>query len=196
MQKISKILTTYIIKKGIVKETERDIYEYGFLIFTECGLFIFCCLVITILFQKYIEGLIFFCIFAPLRSYAGGLHLKKFWFCFILSCLTYFGTLYLAENILVPVEEVFIIILFLLVTTYHLYPIDDSNREVDEEENTYFKNKMLKYIYLDIMFITLCLFLKKNEWMNVIMITFLVIVVTMLIGKFRSKRKKYINLVK
>lgn len=38
MNGIARILTDYVIYKGMVKEEERSIYEYGFVVAMETGL--------------------------------------------------------------------------------------------------------------------------------------------------------------
>ena len=93
MRKVAKLLTDYVIKKSMVDEADREVYEYGFVITLEGGLFLVASLFIALKLDMVLEGIFFFVIFSPLRSYAGGLHLEKFWICFVLSCLTYITTL-------------------------------------------------------------------------------------------------------
>lgn len=85
MDRIAKGLTDYVIRKGMIEETERNIYEYGFTLTMEVGLFVLVSLFLTLYLHMFVEGVLFFVIFAPLRSYAGGLHLEKYHSCFVLS---------------------------------------------------------------------------------------------------------------
>ena len=79
MKKIAKKLADYVIQKGTIEEEEREIYEYGFSIATEMLLCILVCFSISMTLHTFVEGLLFFAIFIPLRSYAGGLHLSNYW---------------------------------------------------------------------------------------------------------------------
>ena len=78
MEKVSKFLTDYIIRKGMVDEEDRNMYEYGFVITMEVGLFVIFCLIMTLQLHMIINGILFFIVFVPLRLYSGGLHLEKY----------------------------------------------------------------------------------------------------------------------
>ena len=39
MEKVAKVLADYVIRKGMVDEENRNIYEYGFTVTIEVGLF-------------------------------------------------------------------------------------------------------------------------------------------------------------
>ena len=136
-----------------------------------------------------IEGLIFFIIFAPLRTYTEGLHLKRFRSCFILSCLTYFAVLVVVKYIQVPVLVSFIILMVLEVLVYCLYPVEHVNREVDEDENKYFKAKLLKFLCLDFIIGITCLVFKSEKYLFETAVIFFMVVVTMGMGKYKNMRK-------
>ena len=72
MKRVFAFLTDYLIKKGLVQEEDRPIYEYGFQILIEIFLWVLCCTIIAALTCSLIELCIFFIIFFPIRSYAGG----------------------------------------------------------------------------------------------------------------------------
>ena len=169
MRKVAKLLTDYVIKKSMVDEADREVYEYGFVITLEVGLFLVASLFIALKLDMVLEGIFFFVIFSPLRSYAGGLHLEKFWICFVLSCLTYITTL-----------EVFV---------YVLYPVENRNREINEEENKCFKIKLMKYLCLDFFIGIVCTIFEKDSYFLELNIIFLIVVITMLIGKCRNHLK-------
>lgn len=42
MRKVAKLLTDYVIKKSMVDEADREVYEYGFVITLEVGLYVYC----------------------------------------------------------------------------------------------------------------------------------------------------------
>lgn len=189
MRKITKRLTRYAIQKGIVDKSDMDVYEYGFTITIEVGLFVLFVLFISIYLNMIIEGILFFIIFAPLRSYAGGLHLDKFHFCFILSCLIFLGILMLVRYIYIPIILSFIIFFILEVSVYILYPVENINREVDDGENQYFKKKLKKFLVLDLIIAVMCIALKNDRYILLVMITFLMVVMTMIIGKYKNSKR-------
>lgn len=79
MNGIARILTDYVIYKGMVKEEERSIYEYGFVVAMETGLSLIIIFFVAGILHMVVEGILFFIVFIPLRSYAGGLHLEHYW---------------------------------------------------------------------------------------------------------------------
>lgn len=190
MDKIAKGLTDYVIRKGMVDETDRYIYEYGFTITTEVGLFVLISLFMTLCLHMFVEGVLFFIIFAPLRSYAGGLHLEKYHSCFVLSCLTFSGILIIVRYIHLPIYFSLIAVFLLEIVVYALYPVENVNREVDREESVYFKKKLKKFLFLDMFISAGCAALKKDSYIFLITVTFLMVVVTMMLGKYKNRKRK------
>lgn len=188
MEKVSKTLTDYIIGKGMIEDDDREIYEYGFQIATEVGLFILFCLVTTLHLHMYMEAIMFFIIFVPLRSYAGGLHLEKYHSCLILSCLTFCGVLLIVRYIQVSFYFSFIVLLILEYWVFRLYPVENLNRKVDDEENRYFKKKLVAFLLLDLLIAIACIILHSSSGIFVITVTFTIVMVTMAIGKYKDKR--------
>ena len=188
MEKVAKALTDYIIGKGMIEDDDREIYEYGFQIATEVGLFILFCVVTTLHLHMYMEAIMFFVIFAPLRSYAGGLHLEKYHSCLILSCLTFCGVLLIVKYIQVSFYFSFIVLLILEYWVFSLYPVENLNRKVDDEENRYFKKKLVAFLLLDLLIAIACIILHSSSGIFVITVTFTIVMVTMVIGKYKNKR--------
>lgn len=54
-------------------------------------------IIICCFYGMFMEGLLFFAIFIPLRSYLGGLHMKSYGNCFICSSITLMGVLVLVK---------------------------------------------------------------------------------------------------
>ena len=88
MEKIAGQLTKLLIKENIISDSIAEIYHYGFLRMLEIGAAVLTGFLICLFMGMIGEGIIFFAFFAPLRSYLGGIHLKKYWQCYILSCLS------------------------------------------------------------------------------------------------------------
>lgn len=95
--------------------------------------------------------------FAPLRSYAGGLHLEKYHSCFVLSCLTFSGVLLIVRYIQFPIWISFITLFILEIVVYALYPIENINRKVDREEDRYFRKKLKLFLLIDMIIAVACI---------------------------------------
>ena len=190
MNGIARILTDYVIYKGMVKEEERSIYEYGFVVAMETGLSLIIIFFVAGILHMVVEGILFFIVFIPLRSYAGGLHLEHYWSCLALSCLTFSVILLLTKFAIMPTYIVFFIIVFLELLVYCLYPVENINRKVDAVENEFFQKRLKKFLLIDMLIVGICIALKNNSYLILIMTTFFMVAITMLIGKYKNHRRK------
>ena len=93
------------------------------------------------------ECIIFLVVFIPVRSYVGGLHLKRFRMCFILSCLALFLTLESVQSLSIPIEIAFILSIIEEIIIFYVKPIKIQNRPVAEEQGKSF-GKRLQYILM------------------------------------------------
>ncbi|RGI12511.1 accessory gene regulator ArgB-like protein [Roseburia sp. TF10-5] len=190
MNGIARILTDYVIYKGMVKEEERSIYEYGFVVAMETGLSLIIIFFVAGILHMVVEGILFFIVFIPLRSYAGGLHLEHYWSCLALSCLTFSVILLLTKFAIMPTYIVFFIIVFLELLVYCLYPVENINRKVDAVENEFFQKRLKKFLLIDMLIVGICIAFKNNSYLILIMTTFFMVAITMLIGKYKNHRRK------
>lgn len=187
MEKAARALTEYVISKGVIKEADRYVYEYGFVVVLEIGSFVSFSIFMAVYLNMPIEGIVFFIIFMPLRSYAGGLHLNKFGACFVLSCLTYVGVLLLVKNIRISAAVSFVILLTLEMMVYGLYPVEHVNRKVDKEENEYFKNKLIRFLCMDLAMGIICLLCNWGVILLEAVLVFAIVVLTMIAGKYKNR---------
>ncbi len=86
MEKLAVKIAGRLISRGYVDESMRDIYQYGLQRLLEIGGAFLSSIVICVCFEMWLEGLTFFLFFIPLRSFLGGIHLEKYWECYLLSC--------------------------------------------------------------------------------------------------------------
>lgn len=88
MEKLSIRITNLLLGKQLIEKSMYSIYQYGMQMALEIGFSFITSAIICYIWGKVVEGLIFFLIFIPLRSYLGGLHLKSYKACYICSCIT------------------------------------------------------------------------------------------------------------
>ena len=70
MEKVSHVLTDYLVNKGKIEIDKSCIYQYGFQIGLEVSLNTLISILIAVFFHMEWETLIFFIVFTVLRSYA------------------------------------------------------------------------------------------------------------------------------
>lgn len=97
MEKLSIKITNHLLSKQLIEESMYSIYQYGMQMALEIGLSLITSAIICLIWGKVVEGLIFFVIFIPMRSYLGGFHLKSYNACYICSCITLVAVLGLSN---------------------------------------------------------------------------------------------------
>ena len=60
MNYLSKKLTAYILRKGLISQENTDAYEYGFLYLLEVLVSLFCSIIIAVFLNAEVECLLFF----------------------------------------------------------------------------------------------------------------------------------------
>lgn len=187
MEYLSQKAIHYIIKKGVIKEQYKEIYQYGFQCFLEVSISSIFSLAIGILLHMLPECLFFFILFIPLRSFNGGLHLNNYYSCFIFSALILFSSLMIIRIITIPTFISFIIYLTTMVLLIMVGPVDHPNRIVDSCENVAFMKKS-KYCF-SFSFIIALFFLFTNtaKYMLLQSIVFTFLLLTTYIGHILYK---------
>lgn len=187
MRQLSKFLKDYVISKGMIQDDQRNEYEYGFTVALEAGMAMVVSFSIAYMLHTVIEGIIFFVIFIPLRAYAGGLHLNRYWSCLMLSCLTFsvvmLITRFCSWSIVCELISISIMLLLILI----MYPVENRNRTVDIDENKYFKKKLLRFLVMDFLISLVCVVSKRESYLLLITITLFMIVITMFLGKIKNR---------
>jgi len=183
MQRIGQKLTEYIFSKGLIQEEEKEIYDFGFQAALESAAGIGISIFLAALCGMVVEGILFYAIFIPLRSYAGGLHLKHFSACLIFSCLTHLSVLILSRYLSLSVTGAFFMTILFIFSIWIQYPSEHVNRPVDEEEDKYFRKKLRKYLLADIIAAVLFFRFQQETCMILMALTLFLVSVTMALGK-------------
>lgn len=112
MEKIADKLTQLLIKENVISDSMAEIYQYGLLRMLEIGTAVLTGFLICLSIGMIKEGIIFFVFFAPLRSYLGGIHLKKYWQCYIVSCLSLILVLLITRYMVCDIHITCVFIMF------------------------------------------------------------------------------------
>lgn len=111
MEKIANRIANILVKENIINDSMLEIYQYGLVRMFELGGAFFTCLLLCFAMGMLKEGIVFFAFFIPLRSYLGGFHLKKYWQCYIMSCLALLTVLLITRFVSVDMRVSFVSIL-------------------------------------------------------------------------------------
>lgn len=183
MYYISKRLTDYILKKGVIEEKDYDIYNYGFVCFFEVMLSTVTSIIIALFLGMLRPCLFFFLIFIPMRSYGGGLHLNSYFACYIASCLILTISLLAIKYVTLPLFVSFLIYIASAAFIFLIGPVDHPNRSVNAYENDIFKKKTNITLFFSTVISVILLFYRNNTYLMLEAIIFVFLAVTLIAGK-------------
>lgn len=190
MQRVETFLTQYLIEKQVIDEADREVYQYGLLRGVEMLGNLGICMLIAWWLDMVLEGIFFFIFFIPLRSYAGGLHLKNYVSCFILSLFTFIAILMLAKWCVLPMYLLIAAFGGLVGALMYLYPVENVHRRVTETENQYFRKKLKLFVAVDAVIMIVSLAIKNYSIAMVADLVVFLVVLTMIIGKTMNQHRE------
>lgn len=136
MKNISSEIADILWTQGIIQEDDIDKCKYGIELFVSSFLEIFSILAIAAVLGNFIETILLFVFFIPLRIYAGGYHADTKLKCYLISLVMYGFSYTLAK--IVP-SELFALInvvgtVFSLIIVLIKEPIIHTNKTVNDIE--------------------------------------------------------------
>lgn len=154
------------------------------------------CFILALQMHMLGECTVFFLLFFSLRSLVGGLHMNSFRACFLCSCLVVFLTLSMIKNFPVSKEVSLLISICEIITLYHLKPVENTNRPVNEKEKKVFSHR-IKQVLIIITFSVLFLYLADIlKYLITVMYTLGIIIISMILGKGKNRVEKCKGLCK
>ncbi len=185
MEKVSHILTDYLVNKGKIAIDKSCVYQYGFQIGLEVLINTLISILIAVFLHMEWETLIFFIVFTLLRSYAGGLHMGTYLACLICSCMSLIGLLFIVKCLNCPRFFSLGMLSVSLILVKVLSPILDINRPVNDDDLLKFAKK-LNYSIMGIVFLSILLFLLElNRMLFMVSVTTMFMVCILVLGKVR-----------
>lgn len=157
IEKIAAGIAEGWIKKKMINTFDKEIYEYGIILTFEYMASLFTTVLIAFLTQEIPVCIVFYISFATLRSYAGGIHAKNFFRCYIYS------TLIILMYLLMIRFNIFDILLYRIVYAFSFVyllksqPIDSENKRVDDEEKKIFGMRKRKILIIMSALVLLCI---------------------------------------
>ena len=191
--KLSRKMSGYFIRKQMVKEEEREVYDYCFEIFISTIVNTLAVVIIAISTAKYIESLLFLLAFVTVRAFSGGAHAKTHFMCFMSLMIIYSGLQlclwFLPFEVMKYASISFIVIADLLILI--LSPVEHPNKLLDDSEKKI--NRIKAYLALLVFNITsipMMFFQTTIVYAYSINYTLFVIAIMQVIGLIVLKKSK------
>ena len=136
-EKISGIITDFLLRKNVIKEEEKEIYHYGYetLIYSIQQMMLI--LALGMIMNRKIETFTFLMVFVSMRKYTGGYHARSRLGCTFMTVVCYLMVLVLGEW-LMNMKNGCIILLFLVllcvVIFSHYVPMEHPEKPLTKTQ--------------------------------------------------------------
>lgn len=162
MEKFSSKFIEFFVSNDLIKNEDKEIYEYAVNIILSSLIHIATVMIIGLCFNLFIESLVFYFSFIAIRKFAGGYHAKTPVRCYAFSVISSIIVLCLIKlsnsvcfifTYVLIMLELFSVVLILLIS-----PLDTENNPLNSREKKLYK--MLAVLISACVFTisTLCVF--------------------------------------
>lgn len=183
MDKMADIITKYLLDTGVISKDDSSIYRYGIQMGIELLASIIASLLIAVYLGMVPECIFFFAIFIPLRSYAGGIHLDKYWQCFLCSSGVLCVVLLLAKYVELNSASMLIMALIAIVLIQKIGPSGNKNRTLDYEEKVFFSARLQKASFGILIIMFVLWWFELNKYLLILLCTLWLVAVAMILSK-------------
>lgn len=183
---LSECVTDFLLRQEIIKNEEKDIYVYGTELIISSIINLFICLIISILFKDFINGLIFFISFSSLRRFTGGFHSKSFLRYNIIFAIIVVTTLLLNTYLGYIIDYVIVNVIFSLLSIVLFSPVYNDNKKLSEYERKLYLIKSV-VVYLIHILVYFLLFIGIGLKLNIIIISDFVVAVMIIWGVLNNR---------
>lgn len=185
MERLAIKFTDYLIHKGVILQENRNIYQFGFQVGFEVVLNTVISILIAIICKMEVECIVFFLVFIPLRSYAGGLHLDSYFKCMVCSCLSLLFILLIVKYININSVLMICTVAFSIIIIKIIKPVEHINRPVSRKKYREFVKKL--NITLMVLAVTSTIFfvLEMNRILFTIAVTMFFMAIILFLGKIK-----------
>ncbi len=144
--------TEFLIRKDVIKEEKREIYEYGFnqlIVYVyNFASFIIIGLILGMLWQS----IAFNVFYMMIRPYAGGYHARTPKMCYVFSLFMVSAVLLWMKLVPVGILVYSLIYIISSIAIIKLSPVEDENKPLDNVERVVFRKRAINsYIILSVL---------------------------------------------
>ena len=136
-------ITNYLICKKVIKDDDREIYQYGFEQVFSSLLNIATMLLLGIILGKIYQSLVLILSFMALRSYSGGYHANTPLQCYLLTVMSILAALSIMKFVTIDRFICLGLLILSSVVILLLSPIGSKNKPLDEIEKIIYRKKTI-----------------------------------------------------
>lgn len=161
ISKLSYQITKYLLKKNVISDEEKELYDYGLFMIISYVVFFLISLLFGIALNIPFSSMLFYISFCLVRNFAGGIHANSEIKCDIITTLSI-----LISEILIKifidhslVSIAFVMLIISSVCLCVLKPIATSQKEISQQEKLHFHKKVIVITLLTLIISTISMLL-------------------------------------
>lgn len=193
LARFSKMLSSFFISREIIKEDERDIYDYSFEIMFSTIINFLVVFVISLITHTILYTCFYIVSFMIVRGTAGGYHAKNHLTCLMILVLCY-GSFLILLKILPSFWMTIVLSLFVSVSCVLVFifsPVEDHNKPLNQQEKIKFKKKSrIVILLLSFFSIVLSLLLPDVRFVFSISSGMVTVAISLVAGKVKNDKIK------
>lgn len=183
-------ISFFYIKKGYIKSSDKEIYDYCFEILVSTVINFVTVIVIAILCNMFVETIFFLVGFMTIRATAGGYHARNHFNCWLILILAYIVYVVLLSFEVFANVNHFIVIVNIIsfVIVEVISPVEDENKPFTKVEYEILKKKS-RFLVGFIFLLAIVLNYKFNRANYAVSLTLgmFVVCVSLVAGKVKNR---------
>ena len=182
MLRLSRNLIDLACQSGLISQSDKEIYQFGFEVTLLKCAHIITMLLIGLAFHMLVEAALFLVAYSSLRIYAGGYHSKSRLRCYIISCFMMCAVLLIAK------QQQFNPTLFLcaafvsMCIIFLLSPVENRNNPLDDTERKHYKKRTYIIGFVQLFFLVLFFFLGLYTYLIILSLSIFALSLMIIIG--------------
>lgn len=189
MKRLANAVTRYLLKEDVICQEKYEVYCFGMQIGIEIFINVLACFFIAYLLKMIPQCVFFFSVFIPLRAYAGGFHMNKYWKCFLLSICTLSIVLIWVKYANINSNIIFVSALFPLYYIYIIGPTGSKARALEIKEIKFFSVKLRKLCFGILILLVILRTFEISQYLLMLQSILWIMVGSMALCKKNSARK-------
>lgn len=190
IEKKAEYISEKLVEKNLVKNKDKDVYQYGIEVLISTAINIMLLLVIGIITKTVLLSICHFLILATIRTLTGelaNLHASTYLRCEILGCVTYITIVLCLEKVtqIFCVSNWLIVCSLMGIITLINFAITNKRTVIDKE----LKRLKKKVILRELTWIMLVLLLEDKRIKGGILLSFFAVFLFTIIDKIKNERK-------
>lgn len=191
MERLAKSISLALLKNNVITKKELELCEYGMELFLICVLELGSVLILSIIFRNFLETLIFFVGFIPIRIYSGGYHADTRLRCFIILLAVYALFSFVMRMSLVEYKYILMALSVIAVLLIAIWdPLKHENKNISEKEKRVYHGISITVSIVECGIIVFMILLNRY---NIYLQAFILGLFTAVISLTAGKIKKFLQ---